>query len=250
MMRAAFESRDVRCLASQEFISIATVMTLSTISSVEAFLSLQARINAHRYTLALWIVFDDSSGWLFHQVVTFSNCFSNVSVLWEGSFKSFRHFLYCVSVSEAGWLSTSQGSTEPGETSKLDGSKDVEVDCCPCKARPIGVDEFPGASAVVGDARLFDNLTLASSASSSKMRCWLALSATGWEGNQDCISWATSFAMDCVASFWMTVWPEARDLYAASLSKSTFRARNRATNSAMKTVVPILSNGSTKVSLP
>ena len=101
-----------------------------------------------------------------------------------------------------------------------------------------------------GDARLFDDLTLASSASSSKMRCWLALSATGWEGNQDCISWATSLAMDCVASFWMTVWPEARDLYAASLSKSTFRARNRATNSAMKTVVPILSNGSTKVSLP
>ena len=60
MMWTAFESREFRWLAIQEFISIATVMTLSTISSVEEFLSLHASIPIA--TLALWIVLADSSG--------------------------------------------------------------------------------------------------------------------------------------------------------------------------------------------
>ena len=61
MMWIAFESREFRWLPDQEFISIATVMTLSTISSVEEFLSLQASIPIA--TLALWIILADSSGW-------------------------------------------------------------------------------------------------------------------------------------------------------------------------------------------
>jgi hypothetical protein len=45
-----------------------------------------------------------------------------------GSFKSIiSHFLYCVWVSEVGWFSTSHGSTEPGETSKHEGSNIVEA---------------------------------------------------------------------------------------------------------------------------
>ena len=54
---------------------------------------------------------------------------------------------------------------------------------------------MPGVSAGVVVSELVDDLTLANSASSSRMRCWLAVSATGWVGNQDCISWATSLAM-------------------------------------------------------
>ena len=46
------------------------------------------------------------------------------------------------------------------------------------------------------------------------------------------------------------LWPEFRNLKAASLSKSMFLVRGWLTNSATKTVVPMLSNGSTKVSLP
>ena len=62
-------------------------------------------------------------------------------------------------------------------------------------ARPIGVDKVPGDSAAVGEVWFVGDLTLASSASSSKMRCWLAVSATGCVGNQDRINWATSLAM-------------------------------------------------------
>ena len=54
---------------------------------------------------------------------------------------------------------------------------------------------MPGVSAGVAVSGLVDDLILANSASSSRMRCWLAASATGWVGSQDCISWATSFAM-------------------------------------------------------
>ena len=50
----AFESRECKCLASQEFISNATVMTLSTISSVEAFFILHG--STPIATLALWMV--------------------------------------------------------------------------------------------------------------------------------------------------------------------------------------------------
>ena len=81
MIRAAFESRDIKYLASQEFISIATVMTLRTISSVEAFLCLHGSMPIA--TLALWIVFTASSCWLFHQVATFSSCFSIMFLVCE-----------------------------------------------------------------------------------------------------------------------------------------------------------------------
>ena len=61
------------------------------------------------------------------------------------------------------------------------------VDCQPARARPIGVDKVPGDSAAVEEV-WFEDFTLANSASSSRMRCWLAVSATGCVGSQDCIS--------------------------------------------------------------
>ena len=91
-------------------------------------------------------------------------------------------------------MSTSHGSTEPGETRNAYGSNDVEAACCPERARPIGVDKVPRDSAAAGEV-WFEDFTLANSASSSRMRCWLAVSATGCVGSQDCINWATSFAM-------------------------------------------------------
>ena len=82
-------------------------------------------------------------------------------------------------------MSKSHWLTEPGETSKDEGSKDVEAEVCPCRARPIGVEACPGASGVVGGFWALSDFILASSASNSRMRCWLALSADGWEGSQD-----------------------------------------------------------------
>ena len=64
-------------------------------------------------------------------------------------------------------------------------SKDVEADGCPCSARPIGVEACPGTSGVVGRCWELSDFIFASSASNSRMRCWLALSAVGWEGSQD-----------------------------------------------------------------
>ena len=61
IIRAAFEPGDFKYEASQECISIATVMTLRTISSVAALLCLQGSM--HIATLALWMVLAASSGW-------------------------------------------------------------------------------------------------------------------------------------------------------------------------------------------
>ena len=52
IIRAAFEPGEFKIKASQECISMATVMTLRTISSVDAFLCF-ARVDAHRYTGSL-----------------------------------------------------------------------------------------------------------------------------------------------------------------------------------------------------
>ena len=79
IIRAAFEPGDFKYEASQECISIATVMTLRTISSVAALLCLQGSMPIA--TLALWMVLAASSGWFCHHSMTFSNCFSKVSCL-------------------------------------------------------------------------------------------------------------------------------------------------------------------------
>ena len=63
IIRAAFEPGDFKYEASQECISIATVMTLRTISSVAVLLCLQGSM--HIATLALWMVLAASSGWCF-----------------------------------------------------------------------------------------------------------------------------------------------------------------------------------------
>ena len=248
IMLAAFEPGDFRYEASQECINNATVMTLRTTSSVVAPLCLQGSIPIA--TLARWIVLEASSGWFCHHSLTFSKFFSKMSCLGWGNFRSFNHFLYWVSVSDEGWLSTSHEFTDPGEISRDEGSKDVEAAGCPWSARPIGV--VAGVDpwgAVAGDVLAADFI-FASSASSSRMRCWLATSAEGWAGSQDWSSWATSLAIFWVASFWFTHWPAERDRKVASLSKSTLRVRSCDTNSATNTVVPMLSKGRTKVSRP
>ena len=248
IMLAAFEPGAFKYAASQECINNATVMTLRTTSSVEAPLCLHGSIPIA--TLARWIVLEASSGWFCHHSLTFSKFFSRMSCLGCGSFRAFTHFVYWVSDNDAGWLSTSQVFTEPGEISRVEGSKVVEAAGCPWSARPIGVVagvELWGA--VPGEVVPAD-LTLASSASSSRMRCWLATSADGWVGSQDWRSWATSLAMFWVASFWLRHWPAERARKVASLSKSTLRVHSCDTNSATNTVVPMLSKGRTKVSLP
>ena len=123
-MSAAFEPGDFRYEASQECINNATVMTLRTISSVVAPLCLHGSIPIA--TLARWMVFEASSGWFCHHSLTFSKCFSNVSCFGWGYFRSFNHFLYWVSVSDEGWLSTGHELTDPGDISKDEGSNEVE----------------------------------------------------------------------------------------------------------------------------
>ena len=125
MMGFALDSRELRWLASQECISRATVMTRRTISSEVVFLCFPGSMPIA--TLARWIVLEASSGCLFHHSLTFSSCLASVSSLCGGSFKSFNHLLYWVSVNESGWLSTSQGSTDPGDTKRAAGSKVAEA---------------------------------------------------------------------------------------------------------------------------
>ena len=79
IIRAAVEPEEFKYEASQECISMATVMTLRTISSVVAFLCLQGSMPIA--TLALWSVLAASSGCCCHHSSTFSNCFSKVSCL-------------------------------------------------------------------------------------------------------------------------------------------------------------------------
>ena len=182
-MSAAFEPGDFRYEASQECINNATVMTLRTVSSVVAPLCLHGSIPIA--TLARWMVFEASSGWFCHHSLTFSTCFSNVSCFGWGNFRSFNHFLYWVSVSDEGWLSTSQELTDPGDISKDEGSNEVEAAGCPCSARPIGVVAGVEPSGALGYDVPVSDFIFANSASNSRMRCWLATSAEGWAGSQD-----------------------------------------------------------------
>ena len=79
--------------------------------------------------------------------------------------------MYWVSVSESGWLSTSQGSTDPGDTKRAAGSKVVEAAVCPWKARPSGDDDGGVGVDELGGGFVPSDFILASSASSSRIRC-------------------------------------------------------------------------------
>ena len=91
----------------------------------------------------------------------------------------------------------------------------------------MGVDEVPGTSCSAQKERFVEeDFIFASSVSSSRIRCWLEASATGYVGGQDCMSCATSLAICLVASFCGMFWPELRDLWAARRSKSMFLERS------------------------
>ena len=111
IIRTAFEPGEFKWPASQELISMATVMTLRTISSVVAFFIFEHRPPSPHW---LWMVAADSSGCSFHHCVTFSSCFSRVFILCWGSFRSFNHFLYWVSVK--GWLIQEKPASRTGQT--------------------------------------------------------------------------------------------------------------------------------------